>query len=41
MSVEQMAEYNVVCVTEILENIDKVIEANEFCRLKNVGFILS
>ena len=28
-------------MTEIFENIDKVIEANEFCRTNNVGFILS
>lgn len=35
------AQYHVVCYTEILENIDKLIEVNEFCRAKNIGFILS
>lgn len=41
LSIEDHANYNVVCYTEIFENIDKVIEVNEFCRAKNVGFILS
>jgi len=27
--------------TEIFENIEKVMEADEFCRSKNIGFILS
>jgi ubiquitin-activating enzyme E1 len=30
-----------VCYTEIFENIDKLIEVNEFVRAKNIGFILS
>jgi ubiquitin-activating enzyme E1 len=40
ISVESLANYHVVCVTEIFENIDKIIEANEFCRSKNIGFLL-
>ena len=27
-----LANYTVVCITEIFENIDKMIEDNEFCR---------
>lgn len=30
-----------VCVTELFDNIDKIIEADEFCRSKNIGFIFS
>ena len=30
-----------VCYTENFENIDKLIEANEFCREKGIGFILA
>ena len=30
-----------VVYTEVFESIEKVIEANEFCRSKNIGFILS
>ena len=33
--------YNVVCYTEIFENIDKLIEVDEYCRARNIGFILS
>lgn len=40
-SLDSLANYNVVCVTEIFENINKVVEINEFCRSKNIGFILS
>jgi ubiquitin-activating enzyme E1 len=36
-----LANYHVVCYTEIFENIDNLFEANEFCRSKNIGFILS
>jgi ubiquitin-activating enzyme E1 len=41
LTLDDHANYNVVCYTEIFENIDKIIEANEFCRSKNIGFILS
>ena len=41
LSLEDHAHYNVVTYTEIFENIDKIIEANEFCRARNIGFILS
>lgn len=30
-----------VCVTEILKDIDYMIQANEFCHAKNIGFILA
>ena len=33
--------YDVVCFTEVLESINQVIEANEFCRNNGIGFILS
>jgi hypothetical protein len=36
-----LASYHVVVYTENLGNIDNLIEANEFCRSKNIGFILS
>mmetsp|Transcript_32392 Transcript_32392/g.31686 ORF Transcript_32392/g.31686 Transcript_32392/m.31686 type:complete len:109 (+) Transcript_32392:321-647(+) len=38
---EALGAFNVVLYTEIFETIDKVIEANEYCRSKNIGFILS
>jgi ubiquitin-activating enzyme E1 len=41
LSLEDHALYNVVCYTEIFENIDKLIEIDEFCRNRGVGFILS
>lgn len=41
ITLEDHAKYNVVCYTEMLENIDKVIEVNEFCRARNIGFILT
>lgn len=41
LSLEDHAKYSVVCYTEVYENIDKLIEVNEFCRAKNIGFILS
>ena len=41
LTLEDHANYNVVTYTEIFENIDKVIEANELCRSKGIGFILS
>jgi ubiquitin-activating enzyme E1 len=34
-------DYSVVCVTEIFEDIGKMIDMNEACRAKNIGFILS
>ena len=36
-----MANYHLVCYTENFENIDKLIEANEFCRERGIGFILA
>lgn len=41
LSTSDCAQYNVVCVTEIFENIDKMIELNEFCRERKIGFIMS
>lgn len=41
LTLEDHANYNVVCYTEVFENINKVIEVNEFCRARNIGFILS
>lgn len=38
---EDHSNYHVVCYTEIFENIDRVIEANELARSKGIGFILS
>jgi len=38
---QDYANYKVVCVTEIFENIDKMIEANEICRKAGNGFILA
>lgn len=41
LTLEDHANYHVVVYTEIFENIDRVIEVNEFCRAKSIGFILS
>jgi ubiquitin-activating enzyme E1 len=41
LTLEDHAHYNVVCYTEIFENIEKVIEVDEFCRARGIGFILS
>jgi ubiquitin-activating enzyme E1 len=41
LTLEDHANYHVVVYTEIFENIDRVIEANEFCRARGIGFILS
>lgn len=41
LEVEDLANYHVVCITELYDHIDKIIEANEFCRSKNIGFILA
>lgn len=41
LNLEDHAHFNVVTYTEIYENIDKIIEVNEFCRARNIGFILS
>lgn len=41
LSLDDHSKYNVVVYTEIFVNIDKVIEANEFCRARNIGFLLS
>ena len=41
LSLEDHAQYNVVCYTEIFENIEKLIDVNEYCRTRNIGFILT
>lgn len=41
LQTSDLANYHVVCYTENFENIDKLIEANEFCRERGIGFILS
>lgn len=41
LTLEAHSKFHVVCYTEIFENIDKMIEVNEFCRSRNIGFILS
>ncbi len=41
LKLEDHENYNVALYTEIFENIDKVIEVDEFCRSKGIGFILS
>ncbi|CDW74150.1 ubiquitin-activating enzyme e1 family protein [Stylonychia lemnae] len=41
LTLEEHGSYNVVAYTETFENIDKVIEANEFCRARSIGFIYS
>ena len=41
ISISELKNYNVVCVTEVHESIDKVIEINEACRANGSGFILS
>ena len=41
LTLEDHANYHVVVYTEVFENIDKVIEADEFCRSKSIGFLFS
>jgi ubiquitin-activating enzyme E1 len=41
LTLEDHANFHVVAYTEILTNIDEMIEINEFVRSKNIGFILS
>lgn len=41
LTLEEHGNYHVVVYTEVFENIDKVIEADEFCRGKNIGFLFS
>jgi ubiquitin-activating enzyme E1 len=41
LSLEDHANFNVVCYTELLRNIDQLNEINEFVRQRNIGFILS
>jgi len=36
-----LANYHVVCYTENYDGINKLIEDNEFCRARNIGFILT
>ena len=41
MTLNDTANYHVVCYTEIFDNIDRLIEVNELARSKGIGFILS
>jgi ubiquitin-activating enzyme E1 len=41
LTLEDHANFHVVAYTEILNNIDEMIDVNEFVRSKNIGFILS
>lgn len=41
LTTQDLAKYNVVCVTENFESVDTLIEYNEFCRQNKIGFILS
>lgn len=36
-----LANYKVVAITEIFENIEHAVATNEFCRKNKVGFILT
>lgn len=40
LTLEDHASYHVVNYTQV-SNIDHAIEVNEFCRARNIGFILS
>ena len=39
--IEDLANYHVVVFTEMPKNIKVAIEIDEFCRSKNIGFILA
>ena len=41
LTTEDLANYHLVCVTEIFENIEKIVEMDDFCRARNIGFILT
>lgn len=41
LTLEDHANYNVVVYTEVFENIEKVIEADEFCRARSIGFLFA
>jgi ubiquitin-activating enzyme E1 len=41
LSLEDHGAYHVVCYTELLSNIDNLYEVNEFCRSRNIGFVLT
>jgi len=41
LSLEDHANYHVVCYTEVFQSIENAIAVNEFCRNKGIGFILS
>jgi ubiquitin-activating enzyme E1 len=41
LTLEDIAHYNVVCYTEIFDNIDTLIAVDELARSKGIGFILS
>jgi ubiquitin-activating enzyme E1 len=40
-TMEHYSNYHVVVITEIFSNIDHMIEINEFCRQRNIGFIMT
>jgi ubiquitin-activating enzyme E1 len=41
LSIEDHANYDVVCYTENLNGVKNITEVNNFCHAKGVGFILS
>lgn len=41
LPLDSISKYNVVTYTEILDNIENAIQVNEFCRARNIGFILA
>lgn len=38
---DSLSKYNVVVFTEILDNIENAVQINEFCRARNIGYILA
>lgn len=40
LTVEDHANYNVVCYTENLSGIKNIMEANDFCHKRRIGFVL-
>lgn len=40
LTLEDHANYNVVCYTENLSGVKNIFEANKYCHEKNVGFVL-
>jgi len=41
LEIADLVNYNVVCYTENLKGIKHIVEANEICHEKRIGFILS